>query len=58
MRRSSLGRVEAILGHRERAGELQFLVKWRGFDDGENMWLTEAELVDAPDLLSAYPCHC
>ena len=42
------------MGHRERADELQFLVKWRGFDDGENMWLTEAELVDAPELLSAY----
>ena len=46
--------VEAIVGHRERHGERQFLVKWSGFDDSENLWLSAAELVDAPDVLADY----
>ena len=30
--------VEKIIGHRMRAGERQWLVKWRGYDDTHNTW--------------------
>ncbi len=42
------------MGHRERQGEYQFLVKWTGYDDSENLWLAEAELGDALEVLQAY----
>ena len=42
------------MGHRERHGEYQFLVKWTGFDDSENLWLTEFELQDSAQVLSDY----
>ena len=33
-------KVQAIRKHRVVRGELQFLVKWTGCDDSENLWLT------------------
>ena len=32
--------VQAIRKHRVVHGELQFLVKWTGYDESENLWLT------------------
>ncbi len=46
--------LEGIVGHREKRGEQQYLVRWKGFDDSENLWLSEAELVHARDLLAEY----
>ena len=45
--------VEKILKHRSRRGRRQYLVKWLGFPDTENSWVTANDL-HAPDLLSEY----
>ena len=39
--------LDAILGHRKVRGSMQFLVSWKGYDDSENMWLSESELGNA-----------
>ena len=49
--------VEAILGKRWKKGwgknKAQFLVKWMGFPNSENMWLDEDDIT-APDLVQAF----
>ena len=47
--------VEAILSHRIGARDrLQFLIRWKGFDASEDMWLPEPELGGAQRLVRAY----
>ena len=46
--------VSHILKHRGKPRHYQYLVRWKGFDASEDMWLPEAELAIAPDLLRDY----
>ena len=46
--------VECILTHRRRRGRLQYLVKWKGYDDHENSWVNKNDLENAQELLSNY----
>ena len=43
-----------IVSHRDYRGEKQFLVRFKGYDDSENRWMTAGELGNAPDLLAEY----
>lgn len=43
--------VEHIVKCRKRRGRTQYLVKWVGYDDTENLWVSKADLHNAPDLL-------
>ena len=38
--------VEMIVDKRIRRGEVQYMVKWRGFDDSENTWETANDIID------------
>lgn len=47
--------IEAILRHRIGSrNKLEFLVRWKGYDASEDMWLPEPELGGAQRLLVAY----
>ena len=47
--------MEAILSHRIGArNRLQLLIRWKGFDASEDMWLPEHELGGAQRLVKAY----
>ena len=46
--------VERILQHRELRGKTQYLIRWKGYDQSEDMWLDEQDLGNAPDLLRDY----
>ena len=46
--------IEKILQHRKRRGKTQFLVKWKGYADHENSWLSESELGNAQETLVKY----
>ena len=46
--------VESILNHRSRRGQMQYLVKWKGYPDHENSWLPETSLNNAQELLQNY----
>ena len=35
-------------------GEMQYLVKWIGYDESENFWLTASQLDSAKQILEAY----
>ena len=43
--------VEAILKHRQIRGEDQYLVRWKGYDQSEDMWLNRAQLEHSAQLL-------
>jgi hypothetical protein len=47
--------VEHIMGHRKtgQTKKLQYLVKWLGYPDSDNMW-EPASQVHAPDLITQY----
>ena len=47
-------KFEAIRKHRIVCGEMQFLVKWVGCDDLENLQLTASQLDSAKVILEAY----
>ena len=36
--------VKALITHRVQRGSRQYLVCWRGYDNSEDSWLSEAEL--------------
>ena len=38
--------VEHIVDKRIRRGEVQYMVKWKGYDDGENTWETANDIID------------
>ena len=46
--------VEAIWKHRVICNEMQYLVKWVGYDKSENLWLTAGQLDSAKKILEAY----
>ena len=46
--------VEAILKHTQIRGEDQYLVRWRGYDQSEDMWLNETQLEHSAQLLEDY----
>lgn len=45
--------VEDIIKHRIVNGKLQFLLKWKGYDDNENSWINQKEL-HCDDILNRY----
>lgn len=45
--------VEDILDHRVVNGKLQFLLKWKGYDDSENSWENKRDL-HCDDILTEY----
>ena len=47
-------KVEAILAHRKRGRQMQYLVKWRGYDPSNNTWEPEKNLSNADEILSQY----
>lgn len=50
--------VDEILDHRLLSNnELQFLVKWKGFDDSENTWENKENLSNCPKILNKYKAN-
>ena len=46
--------VQAIRKHHVVRGETQYLVKWTGYDESKNLWLTASQLDSAKQILEAY----
>ena len=44
-------KVEGIKGHRERNGEMQYLISFVGYDASEDMWLNTTQLEHTDELL-------
>ena len=44
--------VETILQHRRHHGELEFLIRWKGFDASEDLWLPLSELESCAELVA------
>ena len=47
-------KVDAILKHRQIRGEDQYLVRWKGYDQSEDMRLNEAQLEHSRQLLENF----
>ena len=43
--------VDRIVRHRGRPRHYQYLVRWAGYNESEDMWLPESELGNAPEVL-------
>ena len=50
-------KVEAILQHRGKGAERQYLVSWKGHDLSKATWEPESHLANAPDVLADYMCY-
>ena len=47
--------IERIVAHRDQRGRArEYLVRWVGHDSSEDLWLTELDLQNAPDVLRQY----
>ena len=46
--------VETILNHRQIRGKDQYLVRWRDYDQSEDMWLNETQLEHSAQLLEDF----
>ena len=46
--------VEAVVAERQRNGQTEYLLKWKGWPEDDNTWEKEATLVDCPDVLAAW----
>ncbi|KIO17550.1 hypothetical protein M407DRAFT_84869, partial [Tulasnella calospora MUT 4182] len=46
--------VEAILNSRYYRKKLQYLIKWKGFDDSHNSWQPEADVEHCQELVEEY----
>ena len=46
--------VEAVLDRRISAGKVQYLIKWKGFDQAENSWEPTVNLVNCRDLVDKF----
>lgn len=46
--------VEKIVAWRKRAGQLEYLVRWKGFGPVEDSWQTERDLRNAHEILSHF----
>ncbi len=46
--------VEVILWHHGSGRRREYLVRWTGYPDHENRWLSTDELSGAPELLASY----
>ena len=47
--------VEAIHSHSGKGKRRRYWVKWKGYSTGENTWLTEQDLKNAPDQVFLWP---
>ena len=47
-------KVQTIQKHHIVCGEIQYLVKWVGYDKSENLWLTASQLDSTKQILDAY----
>ena len=47
-------KVEAVLGHRGRAGPHTFLIRWKGYSAAEDTWEPERNLDNAQLLIEKY----
>ena len=47
-------RVEAVIDHRKRRGQDQYLVKWLGYDTSEATWKAADDLSNAPEALAEF----
>jgi hypothetical protein len=45
--------VDKILDHAKIDGKQSYLIRWKGFDEDFDSWVSESDILD-PDLLSAY----
>ena len=43
--------IDRIVCHRGRPRHYQYLVRWAGYDESEDIWLPESELSNAPEVL-------
>ena len=46
--------IEEILYHRQLRNKTQYLVRWRGYDQSEDMYLDELDPSNATDILRSY----
>ena len=46
--------IEAILAHRKIGRQMQYLVKWKGYDTSENTWEPIRNLSNAEEILDEY----
>ena len=46
--------IEAILAHRRKGNEWQYLIKWKGYGSNDNTWIPESELENAQEMLDEY----
>jgi len=46
--------VEKILQHHQRYGKNEYLIQWKGFNQGEDTWESEENLENAYDKLQEY----
>ena len=46
--------VEMIVNHRNRKGNIEYLVKWKGYDHFQNTWEPIENLVYSKELIDEY----